>query len=59
MIPKLNIAPRTTEQAIEKAKANEAWMKNYYEIIWNWLRTENSKYESLNQKDAVWNVILS
>ena len=47
MSPKLNIAPRTTEQAIEKAKANKAWMKNYYEIIWNWLRTENSKHERM------------
>ena len=47
MSPKLNIAPRTTEQAIEKAKANKAWMKNYYEIIRNWLRTENSKHERM------------
>ena len=49
---------RTIEQAIEKAKTNEAWMKKYYNKVSDWLSSENSKYDKSGQEHDVWNVIL-
>jgi len=37
----LGSATRAVKQAIEKGEANIVWMKKNYQIIWQWLQTQN------------------
>ena len=54
----LGTATRTVRQAIEGGKANLAWMKRNYDIIWSWLREQNENQDRGKQKENVWNLIL-
>jgi len=38
----LGSATRAVKQAIEKGEANIVWMNKNYEVIWAWLKTQNS-----------------